>query len=103
MSEFSYIITSNFEKIFDKLESLENAIKSDKNDFIEYTSHSPVISELWAEGRIRALEAMNIDKRIKILEDSVKLIHDKLDIIEPLLDRLDGRIFLMERKVLNIK
>ena len=102
MSEFSYIITSNFEKIFDKLESLENAIKSDKNDFIEYTSHSPVISELWAEGRLRALEAMDIDKRIKVLEDSVNLVHDKLDIIEPLLDRIEVKILLIERKVLNL-
>ncbi|HYT01786.1 MAG TPA: hypothetical protein VEP90_15535 [Methylomirabilota bacterium] len=86
-----YQTIANFEKIFDKLESLEGMVKSDKLDFIEYTSHNPVISELWAEGRLRALESMDIEKRLKVLESSLKLIHDKLDTIEHILDNLDNR------------
>ena len=87
MSEIDYIITSNFEKIHDKIASLENAIKSDKMDFIEYTSHSPVISELWAEGRLRAIESLDIEKRLSVIEASLKLVRSHIDIVENLLDK----------------
>ena len=79
---------ANFEKIFDKLESLEGMVKSDKLDFIEYTSHNPVISELWAEGRLRAIESLEIEKTFKSLKASIELLHLHVDKIEELLDKV---------------